>query len=359
MNRSGVTAISALCVSVLGAAAFVVHAGPLSPPAGPVAATYKTLGEVEPRIPIGSATTPGDSDATPSLYKITQPGSYYLTGNITGVSGRIGIEIVASGVTLDLNGYDLVGVAGSLDGVRVTAATNCASVFNGSVRDWDANGVDVGSSSGAIVHHIRARGNNSSGIYVGTNAIVSDCTASFNASAGITNSAGITTGAGSTVVNCSVSANQRDGINAGSGCTVTNCTVQANGQAGISVNSGSLVSGCAVYNNSRDGIVVTLECVVRDNVIRHAGAVVGSCIHAYNDDNRIEGNYCSDSDIGIEVAGTGNFIARNTCTGNGVNWEVAAGNICFVVAAAPGAAISGDFGGVSPGSTNPNANYSH
>lgn len=359
MNRLGTMAVSALGLSVLGAAALVVHAGPLSPPAGSVASTYKTLSEVEPRIPISAATTPGDSDGTPSLYKISQPGSYYLTGNITGVSGRIGIEIVASGVTLDLNGYDLVGVAGSLDGIRVTASSNCATVFNGSVRDWDGNGVDVGSSSGAIVHHIRARGNNSSGIYVGTNALVSDCTASFNASAGITNSAGITTGAGSTVVNCSVSGNQGDGINTSSGCTVTNCTVQANGQAGISVNSGSLVSGCAVYNNSRDGIVVTLECVVRDNVIRHAGAVDGSAIHAFNNDNRIEGNYCSNSDIGIEVAGTGNFIAKNTCTGNTVNWQVAAGNVCFVVSAATSAAISGDSGGVSPGSTNPNANYSH
>jgi hypothetical protein len=40
----------------------------------------KTLDEVEPRIPIGPDTTPGDSDST---YKITEPGSYYLTDNFT------------------------------------------------------------------------------------------------------------------------------------------------------------------------------------------------------------------------------------------------------------------------------------
>lgn len=56
----------------------------------------KTLAQVEPRTPIGPDTTPGDNDSTPSLYKITQPGSYYLTGPITGVADKIGIETAAS-----------------------------------------------------------------------------------------------------------------------------------------------------------------------------------------------------------------------------------------------------------------------
>jgi len=60
-----------------------VNAGDLNPPPGPVASTMKTLSEVEPRIAVNSINTPGDAD---SLFKITQPGSYYLTGNITGVA---------------------------------------------------------------------------------------------------------------------------------------------------------------------------------------------------------------------------------------------------------------------------------
>ena len=51
--------------------------GPLAPP-GAAAPTTKTLDQVEPRIAINSTNTPGDAD---SLYKITQPGSSYLTGN--------------------------------------------------------------------------------------------------------------------------------------------------------------------------------------------------------------------------------------------------------------------------------------
>src|SRR6185295_11122012 len=96
--------LAAGLLTVAGTA--VLLAGPLDPPAGPILPTYKTLNEVEPRIVINAANTPGDAD---SLFKITQPGSYYLTGNITGVAGKHGIEVVASGVTLDLNGFDLLG----------------------------------------------------------------------------------------------------------------------------------------------------------------------------------------------------------------------------------------------------------
>src|SRR5438105_3055049 len=114
-NFSGVTL--PVCAAILVGGAWWVSAGDLNPPAGPVAPTHKTLTEVEPRIAINATNTPGDAN---SLFKITQPGSYYLTGNITGVAAKNGIAIAASGVTLDLNGFDLLGVASSLDGVSVT-----------------------------------------------------------------------------------------------------------------------------------------------------------------------------------------------------------------------------------------------
>src|SRR6185369_7398513 len=106
-NRRRVTFAGPVLVAAIVATVVWVNAGNLNPPAGPVASTMKTLSEVEPRIPINATTTPGDAD---SIFRITQPGSYFLTGNITGVNGKHGIEVAASSVTIDMRGFDLVGV---------------------------------------------------------------------------------------------------------------------------------------------------------------------------------------------------------------------------------------------------------
>ena len=94
------------------AAASAANAGTLNPPPGPVAPTGKTTDEIEPRKDVLSL--PGDAD---SLHVINLPGSYYLTGNITGAPARNGIKILSGDVTLDLNGFELVGGAGSLNGI--------------------------------------------------------------------------------------------------------------------------------------------------------------------------------------------------------------------------------------------------
>ena len=55
------------------------------------------------------------------MFKITQPGSYYLTSNVTGVAGKAGIEVTAPNVTIDLRGFELLGVPGSLAGIDLNA----------------------------------------------------------------------------------------------------------------------------------------------------------------------------------------------------------------------------------------------
>src|ERR1041385_1287872 len=83
--------------TVVGIAAWTA-AGPINPPAGPVASSYKTLTEVEPRVVVNATNTPGDAN---SVYRITASGSYYLDQNLTCVSGKHGIKIDAENVTLD------------------------------------------------------------------------------------------------------------------------------------------------------------------------------------------------------------------------------------------------------------------
>jgi hypothetical protein len=77
-------------LAVIAGLAVAAGAGPIDPPAGPVQSTMKGLDQIEPRIAINAVNTPGDDDATPSTFKITQPGSYYLAGNLTGETGKAG-----------------------------------------------------------------------------------------------------------------------------------------------------------------------------------------------------------------------------------------------------------------------------
>ena len=84
------TPTSPLVVAALLLVPAFAVAGPLNPPAGAISSTAKTLVEVEPRTAISSTNTPGDAD---SQFRITAPGSYYLTGNIAGVANRKAIEV--------------------------------------------------------------------------------------------------------------------------------------------------------------------------------------------------------------------------------------------------------------------------
>ena len=376
MNRTRIITAAALALATGG----LVFAGPINPPAGPAASTYKTLTEVEPRIAINLTNTPGDAD---SLFKITQRGSYYLTGNTTGVVGKHGIEIAASGVTLDLMGFDLSGIPamGAFDGVSVTIfnLTNI-TVRNGSVRAWGDEGVDLGTNNAinSTVIDVRASGNAGSGITVGTGGTITGCSAFDNGGSGISTGGGCTitgctayentgngivAGGGSTITGCSASSNATAGISTANGCTITGCSASFNFGNGISTGNGSTISNCTAQANTLVGIRVTSGCVVLANTCSFNGnGGDGAGIHATGSDNRIEGNNCTGADRGIDVDVAGNIIIKNTCSGNTINWTIVANNVVGPIldrTAPASAAISGNSAPDSTGSTHPNANFTY
>src|SRR4051794_19207170 len=70
--------------------------GSLTPPPGLPAPIMKSLDQIEARTIVNATNTPGDATNT---FIISTPGSYYLTGNIMGASGKHGISILANNVT--------------------------------------------------------------------------------------------------------------------------------------------------------------------------------------------------------------------------------------------------------------------
>ena len=350
-----------------------VLAGPLNPPAGAIASTGKTLTEVEPRTAISEVNTPGDAD---SLYKITQPGSYYLTGNIAGVTGKHGIEIAASGVTLDLRGFDLAGVLGSLSGVTVSLEGAAAvTVRNGSARSWGSAGIDLSANGvfGARIENITAADNRGAGIMAGPGAVIQHCAAVRNQLQGFRlfagcrvsgctaayNADGFNASGSLSAVDCNAYDNTATGFISTAGSSFRTCIANSN-HTGFSLTDACSVVDCTVYNNATDGIRIASHCQVRSNTCHNNGTSgAGSTIHATGTNNRIEDNNVSTTPRGFFIEASGNFIARNTVSEAGTAWTVAPNNKCLVVVGVNSPSIDGPSGGVSPGSTDPNANFTY
>ncbi len=379
MKKSTLTLTLAGCG--LLAAAGSLLAGPLDPPAGPVAPTYKTLAEVEPRTTINATNTPGDNDASPSLYRINVPGSYVLTGNITCPGGKNGIEIAASNVTIDLNGFSIVGLPGSLDGIRSNAELRCVTIRNGCIRGFGDDGMDLvlgGTITGVVIENIQAAVNGQIGIRAGEAAVVHDCTVSGNGNAGVyvggwgvvqrcaatgNWGVGISVLISGSVRDCVASDNGSTGISVGYNSTVNNCSSYSNDGVGIAGSSSSIIESCTARSNGDSGITVYTASVVRGCTSSANGTDgFGAGIQCFASDTRIEGNTCTINPRGIRVEGAGNIVLRNSCSGNGLNWDLAANNVFgpIIDRSSPGSgAVAGNSAPSSLGSTDPNANFTY
>jgi parallel beta-helix repeat protein len=345
----------------IAAGAFIAskaNAGPLNPPAGPIESTGKTLRDVEPRIAINSTNTPGDTD---SVFRISASGSYYLTGNVTASTGKAAIEIAASNVTIDLSGYSITTLS-NLAAIRLSLSgrTNI-SVRNGHIGPaGTGGGIDLtpllGTQTvGGSIENVHVTGTEGTGIQVGDGVVLIGCTASNNTKIGFQ------VGKGCVISSCAALDNGEDGFRTGDGCVVSDGVAAENGFRGVVTSEGCTVSRCVVKSNREGGILCTYSCLIRDNSCHQNGVAGnnGAGIEATLQQNRIEGNQCVDGSRGIAVNFSRNFIARNTCVNNTTNWSVVPENICFVVQATAAGGILGNSGGVSPGSTNPNANYTY
>ena len=118
-------------LALLASTSIILAQGTLTPPAGPIAPTMKTLSQVEPRTPL-VAGSPGVAIGATGTITISQSGSYYLTGNLI-VTGGDGISIFADGVTLDLAGFLISSKAGTPNGNGVGINGSNIAIYNGNI----------------------------------------------------------------------------------------------------------------------------------------------------------------------------------------------------------------------------------
>jgi len=142
----------------------LIAQGPLDPPSGAPIPGMKTLQEVfnevedldqiESRTPVSSLP-----------FTIDTPGSYYLTGNLT--STTRGIDITASNVTLDLNGFNVSGTSHFVEGIGAEGEVGSPlvgiEIKNGTITGFE-NSIELNNVNQSTIKNIRCSGADEVGI---------------------------------------------------------------------------------------------------------------------------------------------------------------------------------------------------
>ena len=290
--------------------------GSLLPP-GPPMPSMKTLEQIEPRTLIS---------ALP--FTITVAGSYYLTTNLSAAAAQDNIIVQADNVTLDLNGFMLLGSPGSSSGITSLAPRQNLVVRNGILRNWGGHGIDAGSTENCRFERLNVCTNGGRGIQAGGKALVDSCLTTGNADTGIH------VGPASTVRNCLASENRGHGIFAEAGGNVLDCTAQGNLLDGISAETGSRINGSVSRQNSGQGFSGTANllisgCTAQANegqgISSGAGSAVTDCLSAGNagagiqmeDRARVSDCTVQGNTLGGIFAGKGGTISHCSVQNNG------------------------------------------
>lgn len=360
----------AVLIAVL-AFGMVAEGGSLSPPPGAISATDRT------QISDQLSTAP---------HTITSSGSYVLTSNFGD------INITASDVTLDLNGFTVDGTItitadrvtlrnGTVlnGGISAGAASDCRYenllevAGGGSGRD---RGLALG--PGSIVITVIAIANVGPGILVGPGSNVTNSVAISNAGPGIV------AGDGSAIVDCKAYDNAGNGIEVGSGSTISACASRFNTGSGIALGDDCTVSDSTATENDLDGIVGLTGCTISTSTAGHNdgagislndGSAVAGCTASWNGgtgiatewsstitgcvatDNALDGirtfiggevSHCTANQnlgdqIDVNEASTVSYCAVASITSPGIRaWDNSLITDCTVAAAKDGGIIAGD-----------------
>lgn len=308
----------------------------LTPPGAP-APTLRTLDQVEPRTPVSGPCT------------ITQPGSYYLTGNIAATT--YGITIRTNNVTLDLMGYTLSGDRGSSDyGIWVdgssAAVRSGVRIRNGTVSAF-GYGVRLSNARGCRVEDLVCTTNSIYGIYLlgDSSEICKDNTLRRCVTAD--NRYGIGLGAtspgiceGNRILDCLAERNGFYGIllngNGGS-CSfneIRSSVIRRNGNDGVhleSSNSGSCngntLRSCSMSDNAQNGL--DMQAVTQDtcsgnrilNCSVQKNTLYGINVY-YASENCFIGNTLTTSGTAnlYTANASGNYILQNIASGSAANY---------------------------------------
>ena len=331
--------------------------GSIVPTTAPNVPIMKTLDQVEPRTLIKSL---------PFTIAASGDGSYYLSSTLTAGPSGNGITVSASNVTIDLNGFALVGNGGANSGIFISGGISNVTVRNGTIRNWGGAAVNGTGNAHMRVENVVARNNAAGGLLLDQSAAVLNCAGDANTNFGIivadgsvvkdTRVAGTIGGPGSGLVvngwssavercvatnnvgtgiicaangnmnGCSATGNSLGGITTGTGWTLHNCSANANSGNGIRVGDSSSLLGCTANSNTSTaatstGILTGKSCALNNctassNTNTTASAAAGVGISTGPNTTVTNCVATGNSGDGIAVGDTSSVMGTNA-NGNG------------------------------------------
>jgi len=243
--------------------------------------------EINQTIALSGGVTPGDAAGFPVT--IDQAGSYRLTGNLTVPNeNTTAVVISVEGVTLDLNGFSIIG-------------PSTQSGPNGT-------GVGIQAGSGVSVVNGMVRGMGSTGVVIDARSRAENLQLFYNAT-------GLIAGFDSLIVGVNASRNRQDGIYAAGDSTITRSIANENTRDGIRGVGRATISGNTVTDNDRFGISTSTDCLVLQNSVSrnvsHGLSLSAGTGYAQNIVNENNGG-----NTNLQVANGGIQIGTNICGGD-------------------------------------------
>jgi hypothetical protein len=314
-------------LGLAGAAAIarVAKAGPLTPPPGPISPTGASVaqlstkispfdtGRAEPRRPITDC--PSSAYA---MYVISQPGAYYLTGNIDAQPGKMCISIECDHVDLDGDGFTINGVQGMSSAVASPPGVSprCIEIYDVAYRQCQCPScIDLRFSP---------------------DVFVSDCLFDQCVCPGDSTGPGAVCrcGPGSEVCDCDVRDCEGASIAVSTGSTIEDCTCMGGSGGAYRCADRCCVDNCAVVSHSGVGITCDDGCTVCDCECRSCtggpaivcgnGCVMEGCLsHSSGGMLCLSDCTCDDCDV-LFCTGTG-LACGDRCSVSDFSWRQVAG----------------------------------
>lgn len=345
--------------------------------------TSGTKGDCDLSTQIGAAPSAINTQpflsATPP-FRITLPGQYCLTINVSVPAGSNGIVIDSNNVSINLNGKCIQGQTGSLHGISVTGNNRSnISIRNGFIANMGLNAIQFVSSGEQILLENLKFCRNSIGFNLAglRDFVIRDCLITFHRNQGMfLNIFGTTPMQNGIISNCLTAFNSSHGVQITQGNNLVFSNIvsfnNTNPGSGFLETNGNRITfeSCQANNNAVNGFLSSgisnsfAQCIANNNngvgfLVRGNRLTMNDMQAKGNttDGFRLTGNNCTisnatsqnNTNIGFNISGNQHSYENCNAESNSIGFAINNANHCILNNQAKANANFGFF--LQPGST--------